>query len=125
MLSIALFENEPINKLKRTNYSYVKKDKPTPIRSLVRIVQKITLQNLIIIWQVIFTAHCIMLICPTMSKTLILTSILMIASCIYPISYNLAIGVLNTDHENIRTWYTKHGLKHNTDKCSVLHVDTP
>lgn len=42
MLSIALFENEPncIYKLKRTNYSYVKKDKPTPIRSLVRIVKK-------------------------------------------------------------------------------------
>lgn len=37
-------------------------------------------------------------------------------------SHNVAIGILNIDLESIRTWSTKHGLKLNTDKCSVLHV---
>lgn len=41
-------------------------------------------------------------------------------------SQNVAIGVLNTHLESIRTWYTKHVLKLNTDnKCFVPYVVTP
>lgn len=38
-------------------------------------------------------------------------------------SYNVAIVMQNTDHESMRI-STKHRLKLNTDKCSILHIAT-
>lgn len=84
MLSIALFESEPIYKLKRTSYSYVKKDKPTLIRSLVRMVQKNNFSKFHYnlagdIYSTLYYANLPNYV------TNCNTRILMIASCIYPI----------------------------------------
>lgn len=39
-------------------------------------------------------------------------------------SHNVAIGMQNIYHENIRMLSTKHRLKLNTNKCSILHIAT-